>query len=448
MVLCVITVGVSIEADTPSTDDSSDVPVDYVTVSPSNRSMIPGDEYTLSATVNPTNATDRDVTWSSSNPNVVSVSGHGNTCTITAKAAGTAQIWAEAGGKSDYCRVTVDDIQIKLGKTSVILVEGEDYHMDVSVIPSKVESELSVTSSNSSVVWWADSYMNQIRADSEGTATLTFEVRGVKATCSVEVIGGSINVYSNSIDINLDTKGGVSLSGSADRYDNQISGTLTASVSSAGMSGGTISTEAGRYLDKYLSIASDRASWAPLKVEMDGGSSSSISLNQSTMAMISDAGSSLSVSSDGGSVILDSTSVEGLSGATWSFSVVEVENTTSIEGAKLYQINMKSGTNAVSSVDGVATISISYDIMDSAMAANLSVFNVAADGTITHLDTSYDSIHGSVSVSLKSWGTIGVSTSGTVDDGTGTSMLSYVVLGVIIVLAALCLVFSYRYLRM
>ena len=164
--------------------------------------------------------------------------------------------------------------------------------------------------------------------------------------------------------------------------------------------------------------------------------------------MISDAGSSLSVSSDGGSVILDSTSVEGLSGATWSFSVVEVENTTSIEGAKLYQINMKSGTNAVSSVDGVATISISYDIMDSAMAANLSVFNVAADGTITHLDTSYDSIHGSVSVSLKSWGTIGVSTSGTVDDGTGTSTLSYVVLGVIIVLAALCLVFSYRYLRM
>lgn len=58
----------------------------------------------LTATVSPSNATDKSVMWSSDNTAVATVDSKG---LVTAKSAGSAKITASAGGKSDVCLVTV-----------------------------------------------------------------------------------------------------------------------------------------------------------------------------------------------------------------------------------------------------------------------------------------------------------------------------------------------------
>ena len=62
-----------------------------------------GESSTLTAEVYPANATDKTVTWSSSNPSVATVNGG----KVTAVKAGTATITAKSGEKSATCAVTV-----------------------------------------------------------------------------------------------------------------------------------------------------------------------------------------------------------------------------------------------------------------------------------------------------------------------------------------------------
>lgn len=76
--------------------------------------LIPGESKPLTAAVTPWNATDRTVTWSSSNPEVATVDENGN---VTAKAPGTATITATSRldpSKSADCTVTVERPQVRL----------------------------------------------------------------------------------------------------------------------------------------------------------------------------------------------------------------------------------------------------------------------------------------------------------------------------------------------
>ena len=79
-----------------------------VSVSPSSVTLEVGETQQLTATVSPSNATNKSVTWSSNNTDVATVSSNG---TITAKAGGTVTITARTvlGGKTDTCSVTVKD---------------------------------------------------------------------------------------------------------------------------------------------------------------------------------------------------------------------------------------------------------------------------------------------------------------------------------------------------
>ncbi|MBR2810844.1 MAG: Ig-like domain-containing protein, partial [Solobacterium sp.] len=69
------------------------------------------DEYQLTATVSPADATDRTITWSSDNPGIVKVDSNGR---ITALAEGSATITAAAAnGRKATCKVTVEAKEIK-----------------------------------------------------------------------------------------------------------------------------------------------------------------------------------------------------------------------------------------------------------------------------------------------------------------------------------------------
>ncbi|MFR3682868.1 MAG: Ig-like domain-containing protein, partial [Eubacterium callanderi] len=80
------------------------IPVESVSVLPKVMGMMAGMSSRLRVTVLPENATDKTVTWTSSDPNVVLVNAEG---AVTFVSAGKATITASAGGKEDTCEVTV-----------------------------------------------------------------------------------------------------------------------------------------------------------------------------------------------------------------------------------------------------------------------------------------------------------------------------------------------------
>ena len=80
------------------------VPVSKVTLNHTSLSLKPGTSASIVATVTPSNATNKAVTWKSSNTSVATVNGLG---LVTALSQGTTTITATAGGRTSTCTVTV-----------------------------------------------------------------------------------------------------------------------------------------------------------------------------------------------------------------------------------------------------------------------------------------------------------------------------------------------------
>ena len=117
-------------------------------------SLAEGESATLTATVSPDNATNKTVTWSSSDKSVATVSSSGK---VTAVKAGTAKITAKAGDKTATCTVTVSEkviavTSIKLDKTSLSLTEGETATLTATVSPDNAtDKTVTWTSSDKSI---------------------------------------------------------------------------------------------------------------------------------------------------------------------------------------------------------------------------------------------------------------------------------------------------------
>ncbi len=91
-------------AEEPVAPVPQEVAVSSVIINSSSVSIECGASARLSATVNPSNAKDKKITWSSDNPSVATVDENGN---ITAIKDGSANITASAGGKTATCSVIV-----------------------------------------------------------------------------------------------------------------------------------------------------------------------------------------------------------------------------------------------------------------------------------------------------------------------------------------------------
>ena len=153
-----------------------------------------GQEQTLIPTVNPSNAADKSLNWTSSNPSVATVNAEGK---VTAVSKGTATIKAEAkdgSGKYASCSVTVKRpvSSIQLNKSSLVLYRGTSNvseTLTATVIPSDANNTaVTWTSSNTSVATVSSSGV--VTGKSKGTATITVTANdgnGAQATCAVEV---------------------------------------------------------------------------------------------------------------------------------------------------------------------------------------------------------------------------------------------------------------------
>ncbi len=110
------------------------VPVKGVTVEPSVMSVMIGDTFSLNAVVTPSNASNKSVSWSSSNKEIVEVDRDG---TITAKATGDAIVTVKThdGDYTDSCNISVyqPELDITVTPENLSVPKGGTGKLSVSI---------------------------------------------------------------------------------------------------------------------------------------------------------------------------------------------------------------------------------------------------------------------------------------------------------------------------
>lgn len=171
------------------------VAVSGITLNNSTLSLTTGQNFTLQAMLSPSNATNKEVTWESSDAGVAAVSKDG---VVTAKKAGKATIVAKAAdesGKYASCVVTVTEVKkevtgVMLNKSSLNLGVGGSEVLSATVLPADATNkQVTWLSSTPSVATVSQSGV--VTGVKEGTTQISvITADGSKtAICSVTVSG-------------------------------------------------------------------------------------------------------------------------------------------------------------------------------------------------------------------------------------------------------------------
>ena len=175
-----------------------EVPVDSITLNENALSLNIGAQATLIATVQPSNATNRDVVWQSDNPQVASV----DNGKVTAVAAGNAKITATAGGKTATCEVTVKNpntvvpvtgVTLTPKKSALTLALGKKTTFGATVAPTNAtDKKVTWSTSNSKIAAISKPDKNgkiTVTAKKAGTATIKVTTaNGKTASCKITVV--------------------------------------------------------------------------------------------------------------------------------------------------------------------------------------------------------------------------------------------------------------------
>ncbi len=165
-----------------------------------NTTLVVGSTETLTATVYPLNATDKSVTWTTSNADVATVADG----TVTGVGPGIATITAtSSNGQTATCEVTV--IQhvtgVSLNKTSMTMTMGSTETLTATIAPANAsDKSVAWTTSNANVAMVADGVVTAVAT---GTATITATTvdGGLTATCTVTVtIEGLVSDMTGNVD--------------------------------------------------------------------------------------------------------------------------------------------------------------------------------------------------------------------------------------------------------
>ena len=114
-------------------------------------------------------AEEYEITWGSSENNVVSVDGNGETCTLTAKKEGSATIAANINGETIQKTVMVVDVapgvvNIKVGQETVEIKSGESYTVQATV-------EMESDNMKPAKITWSSSDSSVAMVDKNGVIT-------------------------------------------------------------------------------------------------------------------------------------------------------------------------------------------------------------------------------------------------------------------------------------
>lgn len=153
---------------------AAEVAVESITLDKNSLELKAGNNATLTATVSPEGATNKDVTWTSDKPEIATVEGG----TVTAKAAGTAIITVTTvdGGKTATCKVTVtpktvpvSSIQVQ-GAASIYV--GDTAKLTATITPDGASNKAVTWDSQNKDIATVDQQGN-VKALKAGTATIT-----------------------------------------------------------------------------------------------------------------------------------------------------------------------------------------------------------------------------------------------------------------------------------
>ncbi len=141
-------------------------------------------------TVSPSNATDKSLKWTSSDPSIVKVSAAGNIKGLKAGKSAVITVTTVSGKKTAEITVKVTQVNpesVKLNKSSLTLSKGSTATLTPSFTPSNTTVKtVTWTSSNKSVA--TVSSKGVVKAVANGTAVITCKTKnGETATCTITV---------------------------------------------------------------------------------------------------------------------------------------------------------------------------------------------------------------------------------------------------------------------
>jgi hypothetical protein len=186
-------------------DDSGNTSVEKVILSTNSKALKVGASFILTDSIVPSTASNKDVTWSSTNSAVAVVSSKGEVVGI---AEGTAKIvvTTDDGGLSDTCVVTVATNivaveSVFLNVTSVTKTVGDTVTLKATINPIDATVQ-TVAWTSSDITIATVSSTGIVTALKAGTATITASADGKTATCVV-----TVNSASNVVTVSGEVKG-------------------------------------------------------------------------------------------------------------------------------------------------------------------------------------------------------------------------------------------------
>jgi len=176
----------------------NNVPVAGVAIEGKVPRMTVGEKLTVNAMLMPARATNREVSWASSDTHVASVGGSGQGATVSAVGAGEVSITVKTteGGFTDTFRMFVSDGSVavaglSLDRTTMALVPGGSAVLVASLWPSDATDQgIAWDSSNKSAATVVGSGANaMVTAIANGSSVITARTSdgGFTATCTVTV---------------------------------------------------------------------------------------------------------------------------------------------------------------------------------------------------------------------------------------------------------------------
>ena len=172
------------------TVSSKVVSVEGITLNKTSIELPTNSSAALKATIKPSNASNKGITWTSSNNKVATVDANGR---VVGKSAGTATITATTkdGNHKATCTVKVNDIKvtgITLSNSSLTMNLGTTKTVTATVKPDNASNKAITWKSDNTSVATVDA-KGKITAKGEGKATITATTKdgNHKATCTVTV---------------------------------------------------------------------------------------------------------------------------------------------------------------------------------------------------------------------------------------------------------------------
>ena len=187
------------------------IPVSSIDLNKTTITLVVGETEQLTATVTPTNATNKNVAWSSSNTSVTTVDATG---LVTAVSAGTAiiTVTTQDGNYTATCEVMVTQpvTGISLSKSAVTLTVESTEQLIATIEPSNATNKTVTWSSNNTTIALVSS-TGIVTAKDAGTATITVTTQegNYAASCTITVtqplsnispIKSAIKVYPNPVN--------------------------------------------------------------------------------------------------------------------------------------------------------------------------------------------------------------------------------------------------------